>query len=350
MHSIVVQEERRTMEINNGKDRIFTWKTLGKLLFSFCITGALFYIMFTYTNWKGVKDMILHIPVLLLLIWIGIFLLNFFLRAMRISLFLQKKIPFLTLYPITLVHNSLVQLLPFRLGEISFIYLTKRTNRVGTVEAALALFIVRILDLFTVFFLLAISFFLLEQKPSIFSSLRFQIINVLIPGLLLFFFLYLKQIMIFLHKICQRKFLLQRPWIEHISKNMESAIISFNAHSKKIFFQAFVLSVAIWTSYFFMLYLIFRYLGLSLPYSSFLFISAVVVLFASIPIHGLAGFGNVEISWTMFLILFGIEKIHALEMAFVVHIIGIIIIVFMGIIGYFLLFLLERRERERDKR
>lgn len=336
------------MEINNIKNKIFNWKTLGKFLVSLIITSALFYFMFTYTNWKVVKDMILHIPVLLLFLWVGIFLLNFFLRAMRISLFLQKKIPFLKLYPITLVHNSLVQLLPFRLGEISFIYLTKRTNRVGTVEAALALFIVRILDLFTVFFLLAISFFLLEQKPAIFSSLRFQIINVLIPALLLFFFIYFKQIMMFLHKICQRRFLLQRPWIERLSKNMESAILSFNAYSKKSFFQAFVLSVAIWISYFFMLYHIFRYLGLSLPYSSFLFISAVVVLFAAIPIQGLAGFGNVEMSWTMLLMLFGIEKIHALEMAFVVHIIGIMIIVLMGIIGYFLLFLLERTERKKS--
>ncbi len=329
------------MGINNN---IFTWKNGGKLLLSLFITGMLFFFILTYTDWRGIIDRILQTPLPLLLLWIGIFLLNFFFRAMRISLFLQKKIPFPKLYAITLVHNTLVQLLPFRLGELSFVYFTKRTNAVGTVESVLALFIARIFDLFTVFFIFAISFFLLEQKPHIFSSFRFQILNILIPVLLFLFFIYLKQIMVFLHKICQQRFLLQSTWAQSVAKKMESAIVSFNAHSKKSFFQAFVLSVAIWTSYFFLLYIIFRYLGLSLPYSSFLFMSTIVILFASIPIQGLAGFGNVEISWTMFLMLFGIEKIHALEMAFVVHIISIIIIVLIGIMGYFLLLLLERKE------
>jgi uncharacterized membrane protein YbhN (UPF0104 family) len=104
--------------------------------------------------------------------------------------------------------------------------------------------------------------------------------------------------------------------------------------------------LGIWIFYSFFLYLVFDYLGVSVSYTLLLFISSATILFSSIPIQGFAGFGTVEVSWTIFLLLIGIEKITALEIAFAVHSIGIFIIVILGLCSYFLLRLVNKMEKK----
>lgn len=76
--------------------------------------------------------------------------LNFF-RAMRYRTLLQRpELPASQLFPISLYHNLLVRILPFKLGELTYIYLMRRRLDVPVSAGVSSLFGSRILELLVI--------------------------------------------------------------------------------------------------------------------------------------------------------------------------------------------------------
>jgi uncharacterized membrane protein YbhN (UPF0104 family) len=68
-------------------------------------------------------------------------------RALRFRLLiLSRDVPLGQLYPVTLVHNALAQLLVFRTGELSFPWLARRRLAVPVAESLGSLLLARLLD------------------------------------------------------------------------------------------------------------------------------------------------------------------------------------------------------------
>jgi uncharacterized membrane protein YbhN (UPF0104 family) len=89
-------------------------------------------------------------------------------------------------------------------------------------------------------------------------------------------------------------------------------------------------------------------MDLHFSYTTFLFIISTALLFALIPIQGIAGFGNVELSWGALLILFGVESTVALQTTIQIHIIGIMATLIIGLCGV-VLFLLQNLYIDKKK-
>ena len=108
----------------NPGTSLLNLRTLFKLVVSFLFTIILFYFLFKYISLSEIIKGIKQTSVSIIIVSCLLLLVNYFFRTLRLHILLSKKIPFFQLYYITTIHNTFVQLLPFRLGEFSFFYFT----------------------------------------------------------------------------------------------------------------------------------------------------------------------------------------------------------------------------------
>lgn len=320
----------------NPGTSLLNLRTLFKLVVSFLFTIILFYFLLKYVSLNEIIKNIKQTSFSIIIVSCLLLLLNYLFRTLRLHILLSKKIPFPHLYYITTIHNTFIQLLPFRLGEFSFFYFTSKTKKVDIMDAGIALVSARFFDIMIVISSFFVSFFFLDNTISlpIPRLLILFILFIILMGTL--FILHAKKtqaiLILLLSKRQEKKTLLTSLLIK--GDQVLTHLHSFNS-KKSLFFLVFF-SLCIWTSYYALMYFLYLSSGISFGYMNFLFIVSTALLFALIPIQGIAGFGNVEISWSALLILFGIESTLALKTTVLVHVIGIIATLILGLVGLLL--------------
>jgi len=131
------------------------------------ITAALIWLVEVLIGWRAVWDSWQLAPSLVVLQSLFLFALSHALRAWRIYLFKSHSLGLgygLTL-KLSLIHQSLNNLLPMRLGEASYPLLMKRYSALSLIDASLDLIWLRVLDLIVMASLsifIAISYVCLE--------------------------------------------------------------------------------------------------------------------------------------------------------------------------------------------
>lgn len=333
----------------NNLSSFFNKKTALKIFISFLTSILLFFFIFKYISFAKIITSFQQISIFVILLSCFLLLINYFFRMLRTHILFSEKVGFFDLYIITIIHTTLVQLLPFRLGEISFLYLSTKTKKIDMMNAGTSLISIHLLDVIIIISAFFTSFFLLGD------SIALSFPKILL--LFIFIFIFITILSLFL---MQRKQLLLA---EYLSKNKEKKTILLfflrkinqvtlflhSFHSKKKLLLLLFYSFCVWTSYYALMYFLYLFYGISFSHINFLFIISSALLFALIPIQGIAGFGNVEISWSALLILFGIDNILALETTIQVHIIGLIASVIVGLIGLLFYFFCQEKKQIKNK-
>ncbi|MCS6835788.1 MAG: flippase-like domain-containing protein [Anaerolineae bacterium] len=102
--------------------------------------------------------------------------LNIF-RALRFrALLAQPDLPQMALLPITLYHNFLVRLLPFKLGEVSYVLLLKQKLGVPSRAGISSLFAARLLELLVI---VVVAVFALLESGDLFSAEQWTLVLAL---------------------------------------------------------------------------------------------------------------------------------------------------------------------------
>lgn len=321
----------------------FDKKKVFQIICSMGITVLLFYVLVHYVPWESLIENFKKISLFLIIFSFCFFLLNYTFRSLRIFFLLSGKVPFSQLWIITLVHVMFVQLLPFRTGELSFLYFIEKTKRISSTEALLGLASARVFDVFIIFLFFFVSFFLLQQDNLIKFNSLFYILSFLFFTMFFVLFFYGKKVIFLIQKGCQSLLLLTKSTFlfRFLEKLQETLTYLESFQSKKIFLVS-LLSIGVWCSYYVMTYVVFTSFGAKLPLGTFVFIVSAATLFMLVPIQGFAGFGNVEFSWTFLLVLFGVEKILALQASLLSHSLSLFCIIILGILGIFLWFIQKR--------
>lgn len=312
----------------------FNWKTVFKIFFSILITIITIIYLYKYIPFQEFLESIQKTSPVIIIFCSLFFLINFFFRALRIYFLLMKKICLPTLYLITIAHNSLTQLLPFRIGEFSFFYFTHKTKKVTALESALALITARFFDVMIVITITILSSLFLQDSRVPHLRTLILVLIVFLLGLCLLLFYLMKNT-----KINQEINKNNQPgWLLRFTDMIQKIILFLQSFRSKTFIFIIALSsLCIWSSFYLFIYNFYKYVGISLPFTTFMFIASVTTLFAIIPFQGIAGFGNIEISWGVLLTLFGIESTLALQSTVFIHVINIISIIFICILGLLLL-------------
>jgi uncharacterized protein (TIRG00374 family) len=311
-----------------------------KVLLSILVTFALVWLLLSHIDFDKTAAMFKAISpykVALLVIIYGIYL-N--LNALRFRLLLHsKKVKFAQLLTITFLHNMYNRILPFRTGEVSYILLLRTKGAAGGPEAAASLLVARIFDYLTVSFMFVSAMLIMDLSGKI------QIIAWIMAGFMVFAVVMLAAITLRGNKFFDWLQTLFLSWnignnkvLRKIDLKGREVVQSLTVMGNKTTYAlTFLLSISIWLSMFYMLYMIVLVLDKSaVGFGGAVIGSTFAVLTNILPIHGVAGFGTIESGWTVGYMLLGMPKHLAIGSGFLMHIFILFSALAYGMIAFFL--------------
>ncbi|MFQ5645929.1 MAG: lysylphosphatidylglycerol synthase transmembrane domain-containing protein [bacterium] len=249
----------------------------------------------------------------------------------------SRKISITHLAPVTSVHNMYNRLLPFRSGEVTYIYLLRKLKGLPAAEGVSTLLIARIFDYLTIslYFLIGVGMTYQQQSPLLKKiSLIMSFFLALAVILLVFVGFLGEKTLSVAKKIACRFELDRKPPVGKILGKLEELVLSLKTISKgKTYALSLFSSVLVWGCMFSLCFLLMREFGIELSFFSVVIGSTFSILANVLPVNGLAGFGTMEASWTVGYMLMGVSKQAAIASAFYVHIFVLAGAVIYGIIG-----------------
>jgi uncharacterized membrane protein YbhN (UPF0104 family) len=320
------------------------------LLLSFIISAVLIFVLLSRIETEDLVQTFKGIYYPSLFIFMVIALTGAVLRAWRYKWLLKPQtISWGNIFLVTLIRNLFVDLLPARLGSLSYIYfLNKRLNY--SFEAAASSFVVAIVfDFLTLSPFLVVAIFIVGLGSTAVSS-----VTLLIIALIFFIFLFVvlwKIIPLFsiLLRVYQRalkafKFE-EKKWAQISVEKITLTIDSLSQiKEKKIYGPVFFLSLSIrlakYTSLYFLLFSLLRGHGFLLRKLSFwktiLGITG-AELSSALPIKGIAGFGTWESAWAIAFQLMDFEQRLAILSGIGVHLLTNLFEYSLGIMSILIL-------------
>jgi glycosyltransferase 2 family protein len=315
----------------------FVWRGL-----SILITGVLLILLIQNIEPDKFVDLIGRISIISLLgAFLSYFMLNIF-RAIRFRVLLDKgDTPLRLLIPITLYHNFLVRLLPFKLGEISYIMLLRSRLNYSMEEGVSSLFAARILELLIIVMVFATGILLSgEQFAAQRDGLMIVVIIVFIGSV---FGLYFAGTLIRVTlnvfdrlwgKVTSRKITI----IETIKSKLLQIAVEFDRiRHPQLFISALSISGFTYTTSFLTNYILLRAVGLDVEVPLAITIISIGMFASAFP-FSVSGFGVVELSWVFGLTQFaGYADTEATSIGFLLHGFQVVAASLFGLVGYLLI-------------
>lgn len=317
---------------------------------SVAISIILMALLFSQIETKDLVEMLSRIHFPALLVYISVTLGAAGLRAWRYKLLLHpQSIGWGNILLVTFVRNSLIDLLPWRIGSFSYIYiLNKRLN--FSFEAATSTFVMAfIFDFLTLSPFLVLAIFALGlgstsiSTPSlVFLSIVFFFIIFLILWKIIPFFLLLIKIYRFLLKILGLE---KKDWTGLSIEKFQATINSLSQIQKRkiylpISLLSFVLRLSKYVAVYFLLFSLLRSHGFSLQSLSIWKLILGITgaeLTSLLPVKGIAGFGTWESAWALTFKLMNFEAHLAILSGIGVHLLTNIFEYSLGIASLLIL-------------
>ncbi len=287
--------------------------------------------------------------ILLITFSYGIYLVWVNLRA-RILIHSQR-IGFFDLFSIIGLHNMYNRILPFRTGEISYVYLLRKEEDLPATEGTATLLVARIFDYIMISLLFLLSaFFLYNTLSGTFKPLPLIISIFLFISFatLIYMTLLGDKAMRVIELILNKLGFLKAKLTEKILAKGREIVESLRIiSSRKTYFLTFLASLALWVSMFYFLYIILNGMGIGIGILSVVIGSTLAILTNVLPVNSVAGFGTIEAGWTVGYMMLGYDKDVAISSAFLVHFFILFCALFYGLLGYSYQVIRKNNRKER---
>jgi len=265
-------------------------------------------------------------------------LLNIF-RAIRFRTLLDKgDTPLRMLIPITLYHNFLVRLLPFKLGELSYIVLLRSKLNYSMEEGVSSLFGARLLELLIIVVVFATGILMSgEQFASQRDSLLLVVIAVFVSSVFGLYFAgtLIRFMLTIFHNILQRITTREISIVTSIESKLQEIAIEFDRiRNPRLFISALFISCFTYGTSFLTNYILLLAVGLDVEFPVVITIISVGMFASAFP-FSVSGFGVVELSWLFGLTQFaGYGDSEATSIGFMLHGFQVIAASLLGLVGY----------------
>ncbi len=302
-----------------------------KTIISVVLAAVILYFLLTQISFADLEEIWNESNAVFLILAFVFYVLIIFLRARRYRIILQNKLSTGELFNISSVHSFLNGILPARTGELSYFYFIHKTGKIGGPENIASLLIARIFDsvICACFILLSIFF----VSGSI-GDIR-NIAWVSLAGF--FIILFLSAWILFWGRVFLR--ILSRfpvgSWI--LRKTEEIVVVIEQVRQGPGLLKIFVYSVVIWFFIFLMIWLTIFGLGEKISFWQTIFVFALPVILAVLPVQPFGGFGTYEGSMALGLILLGFDKTAAIGLGFALHVTGILFALILAIVSYLIM-------------
>jgi len=253
------------------------------------------------------------------------------LRSLRWGRILRpvQKIAPLSLFPITCVGFLATAAIPARVGELVRPYLIARNREVEMATALGTIFVERLCDSLTIFFLLAALLLFTPVPNWLFHSGIFLLALTLLMTAGIITICIIKEEYIF--KIIN--FSLQwlpKSWVNKIHLLLQQFLLGLKIMIDiKEVIQILLYSLVIWSINAGAIYLLFLAFNFTLPLVASVILMAILIVGIAIP-AGPGFIGNWHYSCLLGLSLYGVPKPDALSFAVIYHFLSIGIVIFLG--------------------
>ena len=272
-----------------------------------------------------------------LLALLAYLLLNLF-RAARFRVLLDRNdAPWRLLVPITLYHNGLVRVVPFKLGELSYVLLLRRRLNYSMQEGVGSLFGARVLELLIIVLVFAVGILLsgdqfAEQRDG-YLLLVLAIFAISLAGL--YFAGDLIRMVIRMARRLLPAARADDSFLTESCAKLETLAAEFDRIRKaRLFFSALFISCFTYSCSFLTNYALLRAMGMEAALPAVISVVSLGMFGSAFP-FSLSGFGTVETAWWLGLTRFaGYAGDEAAAIAIVLHGFQIVAAIAYGLTGY----------------
>lgn len=265
-----------------------------------------------------------------------LYMYSYFFRALRFYFLLNRDVRLKDMFNIVCVSNMVNNILPARIGELSYIYILKEKHYIPSSKGIASMTIARFFDAISILLFFLISIIILRNivivpMELIFISALMLLISVLFLGLLLF---HGKKISAVIEKVIVNIGAVKFQFIQSLLKLGNNTAENLEkTQSKNMIFSNFITSIFIWIFMYSATYFVLLGVNVKLSILGVIFASILPMLTTVLPVQGIGGFGTTEGAWTIGLMLFGISKETAIASAFTIHIISYVYFLILGFYG-----------------
>tara|TARA_B100001964_G_C14259160_1_gene614328 strand:+ start:2634 stop:3587 length:954 start_codon:yes stop_codon:yes gene_type:complete len=295
------------------------------------VTLILIAILLLQIRVKDINEIFSNSDPLFIVATIPVYLLLYLFRSIRFYSMLSFDGGLDNMFSIVCIHNLANAIMPARTGELSFVYLSKRSG-ISTGKGLATLIVSRGFD-FLAISLLFVVVLLNASLPPPFTSLGLVggITIFIAFGFLLGFIKFGNSLATIVLKLRNKIDFHPFRWcLSKIIETLESA--SVVKTTREIFIAAFC-SLGIWLCMILINYLLFLAFGIKLELVELVVLVGAATILPIIFFYGLGGFGTIEVAYASVLILFGFPKGIAILASFGVHIVTFLYILIFGAYG-----------------
>ena len=331
------------MYVRNGRD-ILNKKRLQKIVRIALPTGLAVIISFFLLkeiDLKAIPETLSKLSVKAVLIGFGCYCLLVLAKTLRFRTLLGLDSSVHQIFPILALHTFWGNFLPMRTGDISYVYLMQRRQKVDATQGIASLMVASVIDLVLLIVLMTVTTTLLLPKlGGRFSWTVLFLIPLLIGSVLIVVIVLACIAPNFcssLARNCAKPLLrLEKSsitWFVNKCLTIVDEITSFRLNLR--FLKVWAYSLLCLTIRFgFQCYLVVE-MGVDIPLIEVLFALAFTNGFNLLPIQTVGNFGTTEFPFAWFLNYFGTSMDTATVTGFSLHILILLYCLPLGIYGYF---------------
>lgn len=320
-----------------------------KLLVSAGVTAGLLFGLVHYTeldlNALARADVHPRYLVLAVCAYFGVNLL----RALRFRL-IHREISGLSMrfwLQVALVHSATNQVLPFRTGEVTYLYLMRRAGQATIGRSALVLLVSRILDLAAVFLFSLAVVPLVGDQLAVSPLLAAGVCAAILGAAVALLFL-LRPALALVDRGLGRFVAVGKggAFLARVHGRVTALVAEASMfRGARHFFGVFALSAGMWAGLYVTFYGMLNGFGFPISLPATVIGSVGAVLTNVLPVNGVANVGTLEAGWTLGLMMVGFDKDHALAAGIWEHAGVMALSLAMGLSAFVSMALEERRRR-----
>jgi uncharacterized protein (TIRG00374 family) len=234
-------------------------------------------------------------------------------------------------------------IMPFRTGELAFVYLAKTRMDVPAGIGVAAIAIARLYDLLAICLMFIVSLLLAREGYGYFSGYILIIVLCAVSLMsLIIAILWLNRLFAsFTARLFSRKFLNRlRPLQSRIEQVCDYCS---TLRPGKSMAWIFTLTVLMWAVQALNFYILTMGMGLGLNFWTAVAGMLLAIIFVSLPIQGVGNFGSFELAWAAIFIALGAPVASAVSSGFAVHVIVLAFTTVLWIYGIIADYIIPRR-------
>jgi len=304
------------------KSKFFRW------FFSVAITVFLAWIFSTQVSFDDLKDVFSKFRWPFSVLALGVYFISSLIRTRRFQVLGIAKISFSQLLNISFIFYFLTGLLPFRSGELSFIYLINRDRAASIPVNISALLLARIFDFVAVIVWLLISMIIifpgkfLAFDPLVMSAVGVLFLGLIFLSIILFARGFVTRIIIFLFRLLRAR---QHHLEKKILETWQELGGALDVLKKRgVLGTVFAYSMLGWLFLYGVTIFFMMSFGESITFWQAIFITSFPPLASLVPLGALGNFGTVEAGWAFGLGLVGFGLKQAIALALGLHVLTIL--------------------------